>query len=153
MRWAVIAILAQIGFGQQLSLGTLLVATRKSHDADLKESVVLIVHYSPEGVIGLIVNHPVDGSVYFGGPLPIGVRTLVKSAAKPENSEPILKGVYMAPRKLPDAKNARVFAGYVGWTPQQVKDEISLGLWTVRTADAATVFDAHPDTLWRRLAR
>lgn len=52
MRWVAIAILAQIGFGQQLEVGTLLIATRKSTDADLKQSVVLVVHSGPEGVIG-----------------------------------------------------------------------------------------------------
>jgi putative AlgH/UPF0301 family transcriptional regulator len=83
----------------------------------------------------------------------VGIRTLVRSAAKPENSEAILNGVYMISGKLPGDKNARVFAGYVGWTTRQLKDEIALDLWTARNADAVTVFDAHPDTLWRRLVR
>jgi putative AlgH/UPF0301 family transcriptional regulator len=158
MRFTAIAILAQIGFGQQIesqpgkgpAVGTILVAARKSGDADLKQSVVLVVHSGPEGVIGLILNRPVDR---FGGPIPLGIRTLVKSAAPPEGGTAILKGVYLVPRKLPDGQNVRALAGYVGWTAQQVKDEIARGLWTVRHGDADLVFDGHPETLWRRLVK
>jgi putative transcriptional regulator len=159
MRLPAIVILVQIGLAQQIEVpsakgplaGALLIATRKSHDADLKQSVIVVVHNGPEGVIGLILNHPVSGSAYFGGPIPIGVRSLVKSASHIENGEPVLNGIYMISRRLPEG--TRVFAGYVGWTQQQVRDEIAGGLWTVRKGDAAIVFDAHPETLWRRLAR
>jgi putative AlgH/UPF0301 family transcriptional regulator len=73
MRWVLIAILTQLGLGQQIegptakgvAAGTLLVATRKSYDADLRQSVVLLVHSGPEGVIGLIVNRPGTGDDVF----------------------------------------------------------------------------------------
>jgi putative transcriptional regulator len=160
MRFAAIVIFMRIALGQRIEaspakgvdVGTLLIATRKSTDADLKQSVVLIVHNGPEGAIGLIVNHPISGSRYLGGPIPIGIRTLIRAGTAPEQAEPILKGVYMVPRRLSN-NTARVFAGYVGWSPRQLKDEIARALWTFRKGDASMVFDAHPDTLWQRLAR
>jgi putative AlgH/UPF0301 family transcriptional regulator len=160
MRWAVIAAIVQVAFAQRIEVspakgpgvGTLLVATRKSQDADLKESVVLVVHSGREGVIGLILNHPVDGDTYFGGPIPIGTRTLIRSKSRPEDGQSIVDGVFMVGRKVA-AENGRIFVGYVGWTVQQVKDEVARGLWTVRVGDAAIVFDASPGTLWRRVGR
>jgi putative transcriptional regulator len=158
MRWAAMAMLAGIAVAQHIevspakgpAVGTLLVATSKSHDADLKQSVVLVVHSGAEGVIGLILNHPLDGATYFGGPIPIGTRTLVRSKSRPGDGEAIVDGVFMVGRRV-DA--GRVFVGYVGWTVQQVKDEIARGLWTVRVGDVAVVFDGRPETLWRRLGR
>jgi putative transcriptional regulator len=157
---ALTAIFIQIAVAQQIqasraksvAAGTILVATAKSHDSDLKHSVVLVIRSGPEGVIGLILNRPVEQGSYFGGPLPIGVRTLIRSASKPENSEPILAGVFVVPGKL-SGTNSRTFAGYVGWSAQQVKNEIAQGLWTARPGDVATVFDADPKTLWDRLSR
>ena len=160
MRFAAIVIFMGIAFGQQIEVlpakgvdvGRLLIATRKSTDAELKQSVVLIIHNGPEGAIGVIVNHPVSGSPNFGGPIPIGIRSLIRAGTAPEQGESILKGVYLVPRRLSN-DTARVFAGYVGWSPRQLKDEIARGLWTLRNGDASIVFDAHPDTLWQRLAR
>jgi len=165
MRFAAIVIFMRVAFGQQIEVspakavdvGTLLIATRKSTDADLKQSVVLIVHNGREGAIGLIVNHPISGSSYFGGPIPVGIRTLIRAGTAPEQGDPILKGIYMVPRRLSNdtapVDTARVFVGYVGWSPRQLKDEIARGLWTLRNGDASIVFDAHPDRLWQRLAR
>jgi putative transcriptional regulator len=155
MQWAAMAMLAGVAIGQVSpakgpAVGTLLVATSKSRDADLKESVVLLVHSGAEGVIGLILNHPLDGAASFGGPIPIGTRTLVRSKSRPGDSEAIVDGVFMVGRRV---NAGRVFVGYVGWTVTQVKDEIARGLWTVRVGAAEVVFDGRPETLWRRLGR
>jgi putative AlgH/UPF0301 family transcriptional regulator len=45
----------------------------------------------------------------------------------------------------------RVYAGYTGWSPGQVKDEIARGLWHVFAGDAGAVFDPHPENVWSRL--
>jgi putative transcriptional regulator len=149
---------AQIGIAQikstsQPRTGNLLVATRKSHDPDLAQSVVLLIHQGPEGAIGLILNQA-RKDLYFGGPIPLGVRTLVRSRTSPENSERVFGDVYVtesaAAAKSP---GARTYAGYTGWSAIQLDDEISRGLWKVIPGDAAIVFDTHPDTLWQRLIR
>jgi putative AlgH/UPF0301 family transcriptional regulator len=46
---------------------------------------------------------------------------------------------------------ARIYQGYVGWSPQQLNDEISRRLWTTVEGNASKVFDSHPETLWERL--
>ncbi len=44
----------------QLAPGKLLIATRKSRDTDLKQSVILLVQYDRESALGLIVNRRSD---------------------------------------------------------------------------------------------
>jgi hypothetical protein len=82
---------------QPLTTGNLLVATSKSHDPDLADSVVLLIHCDSESAIGLVLNQPTslpigevlrdpkDKSitVFAGGPVIIGVRGLLRSQAPP----------------------------------------------------------------------
>jgi putative transcriptional regulator len=163
MRWAAFA-LALIGFAPigvaqskstpQPGTGKLLVATAKSHDPDLAQSVVLLIHRSADGAIGLILNQP-RKDLYFGGPIPLGVRTLVRSRTDLEHSQRIFGDVYLTEgvAAAPKYPGARTYAGYTGWSSVQLDDEISRGLWKVIPGDAAMVFDTRPDTLWQRLIR
>jgi len=45
----------------------------------------------------------------------------------------------------------RVYAGYVGWSTQQLKNEVAQGLWRVLSLDAGVVFDPGPEKVWDRL--
>jgi putative transcriptional regulator len=47
----------------------------------------------------------------------------------------------------------RVYAGYAGWSPGQLRKELLLAHWRVLPGDAATIFDPRPATLWRRLSQ
>jgi putative transcriptional regulator len=49
------------------------------------------------------------------------------------------------------SSNFRVYAGYVGWSTQQLKNEVALGLWRVLPGDANVVFDPDPEKVWDRL--
>lgn len=135
--------------------GKLLVATAKSQDRDLGRSVVLVIHSDVDGVIGLVINHPVAGTkppTWFGGPIPLEVRELFRSRVTPENAEHIFADVYVS-RKIEDRAGSRVCAGYAGWSVPQWNDEMARGLWKIIPGDANAVFDPHPETLWRRLLR
>jgi putative AlgH/UPF0301 family transcriptional regulator len=121
----------QIGTIKQPAVGEVLVATEKSKDPDLAHSVILLIHSDPDNVTGLILNRPRGKSMYFGGPIALGVRTLFRSRTKPADAERILDGVYTVANEssVPKGVIARVYAGYVGWSAQQLTDEISRGLW------------------------
>ena len=140
---------AGIAPAQTLSTGKLLVATEKSHDPDLSKSVVLLIHFYKDSAIGLILNRPVK-DMYFGGPVALGARCLFRSQVKPAGAKHVIGDVYVATKPVP---KGRVYAGYVGWSAAQLNDEVSRGLWQVRDATSAVVFDANPATLWRRLLR
>src|SRR5262249_60386753 len=47
----------------------------------------------------------------------------------------------------------RVFAGYAGWGPGQLQEEIDEGAWYVLAAQPADVFDPEPEQLWRAVLR
>jgi len=151
---------------QQLASGSLLVATTKSHDPDFARSVVLLIHDDSQSAIGLMLNKPTSVpvsevlpdakgksvTVYAGGPVPIGVRGLRRTASPPfftvvSNKSDLLKTVSV----VAPPSSFRLYAGYTGWTAQQLQSEVARGLWKVLPANARTVFDPHPETLWPRL--
>ncbi len=47
----------------------------------------------------------------------------------------------------------RVFVGYAGWGPGQLRSEIAEGTWYVLTAEPADVFAAAPERLWQSVLR
>src|SRR5579863_4338266 len=89
----------QIGPGTTPAVGGILVATEKSHDPDLAESVVVLIHSDRDGAMGLILNHPQGKSIYFGGPIALGARALFRSRTQPPDGERILDGVYMVSKE------------------------------------------------------
>jgi putative transcriptional regulator len=53
----------------------------------------------------------------------------------------------------PAITGLRVYAGYAGWSPGQLRGEIEEGAWHVVSADPGDVFAADPETLWRQVLR
>lgn len=47
----------------------------------------------------------------------------------------------------------RVYAGYAGWSPGQLKQEIDEGAWHVVSAEPSDVFATDADLLWRSVLR
>jgi putative transcriptional regulator len=159
---------------QDLSVGRILVASRQSHDADFAQTVILVVRHDPQVTIGLFVNRPLaipltevypelkqgQLKLYAGGPLTVGIRALYRSRTRPAGTSPILDDVSMISTKTLLVKMVeagtpsslfRVYAGYTGWSPGQLNDEIARGLWQVVAGDSGVVFDPHPETVWSRL--
>lgn len=141
--------------------GKLLIATTKSHDPELGKSVVLLMHYDRQGAIGLMVNRRVSGSMYTGGPVPLGVNALLRSAKRLKSAMNLFGDVYLISDRVfieatanagAPASVFRVYSGYTGWSFEQLRNEVAAGLWRVARADAGLVFDPHPETLWQRLA-
>ncbi len=139
-----------------------MLATAKSHDPDLADSVVLLIRYDSESAIGLMLNKltrvPIGEvlpdlkgksiTVFAGGPVTIGVRGLLRSQAPPFFSVVSNKAELLG---MLETKPVRIYAGYTGWTAQQLQSEVERGLWKVLPANIGAVFDPHPETLWQRL--
>lgn len=160
--------------------GKFLVAGRNLADPRFRETVVLLIEYSAEGAIGLIINRPtkvplaevlppVPGLreradvVYYGGPVE-GHRMLmlIRSGEKPEESGRVFGNVYVSAsmdtleRMLGShktEKQLRIYAGYAGWMPRQLDWELSRGDWLIVSADAGSIFDKKPFEIWRELYR
>ena len=165
----------------ELAAGTFLVSSRDLGDPNFSETVVLLLRYADEqGAMGLIVNRRTDlplsrvfedlkpakgrtDLAYMGGPVePGNVLALIKSSTKIEDAERVFKNVYLISDKDLLEKTLaekaepgvfHVFLGYAGWGPGQLEHEMELNAWHILPADAASVFDADPDSVWPRLIR
>jgi putative transcriptional regulator len=171
---------AQTKSSQYLGNATLLVASRDLGDPHFAETVILLVHYDEESVLGLILNRRTEiplsralegvkavkgrtDSVYSGGPVdPTTVFALRQSSAKLEGAANVFGDIYLISTKeilennfsaRPDAAGFHVYLGYAGWTVAQLRREVELGAWFIFRPDAAAVFDSEPDSLWSRMIR
>jgi putative AlgH/UPF0301 family transcriptional regulator len=165
---------------ENLGIGKLLVASRDLADPIFAKTVVLLVHYDAESVVGLMVNRRSDvplsrvfeqlkaaktrsDLVYLGGPVEISaVFALLRSRAKLKTAERILGDIYLISTKSVFEKtlSARadpgvfhVYLGYAGWTPDQLRKEVEVGAWFIFQGDAQTVFNSDPDNLWAQMIR
>jgi putative transcriptional regulator len=164
---------------KDLAVGKLLVASRGLGDPHFAGTVILLVHYDQNGVVGLVLNRRTDvplsqvldlkaakdrpDPVYMGGPVePLAVFALFQSPAKIEKAENVFAGVYMISDKdvfektlstQPASSVFHVYLGYAGWTQDQLQTEVKMGAWFVFPADTATVFNSDPDSLWLFMIR
>jgi putative transcriptional regulator len=161
-----------------LGAGKMLVARRDLPDPNFAKTVVLLVQYDDEGVVGLILNRrskvpisrvfdDVDGAkdrsdpIYAGGPVGrTDVLALLRSRAKPGDAKRVFGDICLVSSKellqktlaLPPETNiVHIYLGYSGWTMDQLENEVDLGAWYIFPGDAQAVFDPNPDSLWSRL--
>ena len=149
--------------------GSLLIAGPQLHDPNFRRTVVLVADHGDEGAMGVILNRPSgmtvsdaapdleplvgpDAPIYAGGP--VQPTSGVVLAEVTEADEPVFGDVVLVPGlgELADvidgAGNVRVFAGYAGWGPGQLDDELGRDDWIVAPAQASDVFSEDPETLW-----
>lgn len=154
--------------GSVLNNGDLLVATPTIVDPNFARTVVLMCQYGPDGAVGVVLNRgseiPVDtylpawsrfvpgpGTVGVGGPVEPESAIGVGGGDVPEELwTPIVDGMglidlHLTPKELPGLSWVRVFAGYSGWGPGQLDDEIADGGWFVVARDDGDVHDMHLD--------
>ena len=157
-----------------------LVARIDLPDPNFHDAVVLLTKHDATGAVGVIVNRPTDiplaeafpdakklhglqDKLYFGGPVLPDVAVFVFRAPPPQpDASPLMKGVHISSspdvlRRLLDrgrpTEGLRVYAGLAGWGPGQLESEIERGDWRRISADAESIFDAKPESVWRRLYR
>lgn len=161
--------------------GKLLVSTPQISDGVFERSVVLVLAHDDEsGAQGVVLNKPVQAPidtvlpgwqenasrpqmVFQGGPVQTDSAVGLVGVPGDEDPAPGIKRLFGAiglvdldaPQELiwPEISDLRIFAGYAGWEADQLEGEIAQGGWFVVDAEIGDVFDADPDTLWRRVLR
>jgi putative transcriptional regulator len=161
-----------------LGAGKMLVASRDLPDPNFAKTVVLLVQYDDEGVVGLILNRrskvpisrlldDLNGAkdrsdpIYAGGPVGrTDVLALLRSRGKMDDAKHVFGDICLVSSKEvlqktlaspPETNVVRVYLGYAGWTMEQLEHEVDLGAWYIFPGDAQAVFDPNPDSLWSRL--
>jgi putative transcriptional regulator len=153
---------------------TFLVADRDMQDPNFAQTVILLIDYDAQGAFGLIINRPtrhtlaeiwpeITGleahSVFWGGPVfPNRLLFLLRSDDAPQEMRRVIPGVHLGSDELTlkriiaeGEEEFRTYAGYSGWAPGQLDDEIARGDWHIVPAERRFIFDTRPDELWDEL--
>jgi putative transcriptional regulator len=149
--------------------GSLLIAAPQLLDPNFRRTVVLVADHGDEGAMGVILNRPSgmtvsdaapdleplvggESPIFAGGPVQPTSGVVLAEVA--EADEPVFGDVVLVPGlgELADvidgAGSVRVFAGYAGWGPGQLDDELGREDWIVEPARASDVFSEDPEALW-----
>jgi putative transcriptional regulator len=156
--------------------GQLLLDSGQLRGSFFQRSVVLICQHDAEGAFGLMLNRETGNTVgdavvadlpdllrtcplYLGGPVqPTALTFLHSSAFIPDaNVMPNLSMGHSLDELIeigesfsPDRK-IKLFAGYAGWGPGQLEDEMKRSAWLTFPASLHLVFDASPALLWKSI--
>ncbi len=152
-------------------------------DANFRRTVVLLLEHSANGALGVIVNRPTDIPVaepfpgwesatspppvlFHGGPVQAGMIIALgrtRPGSDPDEGFQAVSGtrgrIGTVDLRLPawDLAPAfdavRVFAGYSGWSPGQLENELRLGAWIVVDSLPGDAFEPDPDHLWSAVLR
>ncbi len=168
---------AQSNKREQLAKGMFLVAGRRLRDPNFEEPVVLLLDYSREGAMGLVVNRDSGirlatllteaealrsrkDTLFIGGPVGrTQMFMLFRSPEEAAGAKHVFADVYVSSSEdllddvleTSEEKSLRVYAGYAGWSPRQLDAEVASGSWHIIRAEADKVFDPDPSQVWRKL--
>jgi len=158
----------------------LLLSMPQLQDPNFARTVVLLCEYGPEGAFGLVLNRPTDfpanamvrlePPVVGGNTMPL----LIGGPVEPErgwillSEEPaaaefriVRDGLYLSASvgllrevlEATPAPRARVLAGYAGWGPGQLDEELAESAWLLADIDLDIVFDTAADAMWETAIR
>ncbi len=158
--------------------GQLLLDGGRLHGSFFHRTVVLICQHDAEGAFGLVLNRESGSTVgeVLVADLPEDVKGLPLFVGGPV--QPAAMSFLHSDTFLPDAnvmqnlslghslddltevgesfsatKKLRLFAGYAGWSPGQLEDEMRRQAWLTHPASLDLVFDPDPALLWRAILR
>ncbi len=165
--------------------GRLLVATPALGDSTFERTVVLLLDHDDDGALGVVINRPTPVRVgeilpswqafttgpavlFEGGPVALDSALALAEGPDEDGEEPVgfrrvverlgLLDLDLPPEEVTaEVSLLRIFAGYSGWGPGQLEDELEQGAWYVVEArlhgpDADAFSDA-PEQLWRAVLR
>jgi putative transcriptional regulator len=152
-------------------------------DPNFARTVVLLCEHAPDGAFGLVLNRPTDVAaaeavqleppvtngnglrLWIGGPVEPqrGWIVIDREPAGAENidARQIVDGVYLSSsplvlRRVLEASpepRARVLAGYAGWGPGQLDEELSESSWLIADVQPDLIFDVNPAEMWETAIR
>ena len=156
--------------------GQLLLDGGKLRGSFFNRTVLLICQHDPEGAFGLVLNRSSGKNVgdmvvadlpdklkeellYVGGPVqPSALSFLHTDTFVPHanvmanlNLGHSLDALMELGESYSTTQKVRMFAGYAGWSPGQLDEEMKRGAWLVHPASLELVFQARPEALWKTI--
>ncbi|MGO9272734.1 MAG: YqgE/AlgH family protein [Terriglobia bacterium] len=158
--------------------GQLLLDSGQLSGSFFQHTVVLICQHDAEGAFGLVLNRTTgknvgemivadlpealkDCPLYDGGPVQ-------KSALSFLHSDALLLDANVMPNlslghsidelvelgeSISPIRKIKMFAGYAGWSPGQLENEMKQKAWLTHPASLELVFDVVSEQLWRDILR
>jgi putative transcriptional regulator len=158
--------------------GQLLLDSGQLRGSFFQRTVVLMCQHDAEGAFGLVLNRATGSNVgemivadlpeslkacplYLGGPVqPSALSYLLSDAFVPDaNVIPNLSlghsidSLAEIGESLSPTRKLKMFAGYAGWSPGQLEDEMKRKAWLTHPASLELVFDTAFDQLWQIILR
>ncbi len=158
--------------------GRLLLDGGKLNGSFFHRAVVLMCQHDPEGALGLVLNRSSGNKVgetivadmpdtlkehplYLGGPVQPSALSflhtdqfLLNANVMPNlNLGHSLDSLVELSESFSSTQRVLVFAGYAGWSPGQLDDEMKREAWLTHPASIELVFHENPQELWRSILR
>ena len=158
--------------------GSLLVSEPFLADSFFKRSVVLLSEHDKKGTLGFILNKPTDVTVnqavdnfpefeaplYFGGPVETDTLFYIHTLGETlMGAIEVTKGIWFGGdfetlKKMIEENNVttdqiRFYAGYSGWEPDQLENEMREKAWLVTDAPSDFNFLGEPEVLWGKVLK
>jgi len=158
--------------------GQLLLDSGQLGGSFFQHTVILVCQHDAAGAFGLVLNRSLGKTVgemvvadlpdtlkesplYLGGP----VQPTALSFLHTDNFIPdadvmpnlalghSLDDLLDAGESFSPSKKLRLFAGYSGWSPGQLEQEMKRKAWLTFPASLELVFETQPEQLWQRILK
>ncbi|MHB8900947.1 MAG: YqgE/AlgH family protein [Thermoguttaceae bacterium] len=155
--------------------GHLLIASPHLADPNFVRTVVLLVHHSEEGTLGVVLNRPSGSTIrrlwedvdeepcdndhpfHLGGPVSGPVMALHTDDGRSDLE--VIPGLHFATHRdhidylvRQNKDPFRIFVGHSGWGKGQLESEMDEGAWLTLPATLELVFSDESE-LWRRVTQ
>jgi putative transcriptional regulator len=158
---------------------TLLLSMPQLADPNFSRTVILLCDFTADGAFGLVVNRPTDMAattmvrleppieagndlrLWIGGPVEPQRGWMLLAEQPPTEYKTIRDGLYLSTsptllRQILEARpapRARVLAGYAGWGPGQLDDELAQSAWLMSDISLDLIFDVDAGVMWETAIR
>jgi putative transcriptional regulator len=166
-----------VGYKKSLK-GQLLLDSGKLGGSFFHRTVLLICEHDAQGAFGLVLNRHAGSKVgealaadlpeqlkeqplFLGGPVqPQALSYLHTDAFLPDGNVMANLNVGHALEELQDLSSSfsptqrlKLFAGYAGWSPGQLDDEMKRDTWLTHPASIELIYHPEPEKLWQHVLR
>src|SRR4051794_28121492 len=156
--------------------GQLLLDSGQLQGSFFQRTVVLVCQHDAEGAFGLVLNRVSANNVgemivadlpdtfktnplYLGGPVQPSALSFLHTDSYIADANVIpnlslghsMDELMELGESFSATRKVRMFAGYSGWSPGQLEDEIKRDAWLMHPASVELVFETDPGQLWQKI--
>jgi putative transcriptional regulator len=156
--------------------GHLLLDSGQLRGSFFQRTVVLICQHDAEGAFGLVLNRASGNNVgemivadlpdalksnplYLGGPVQPSALSFLHTDSFMADANVIpnlslghsLDSLIELGESFSATRKVKMFAGYAGWSPGQLEDEMKRKAWLTHPASLELVFESDPAKLWQSI--